>query len=390
MSSLIIIVSFIVVLMGYVFLVRNVTTIVHELGHAVPSLLFNKGLVEIYIGSLGNRDDSWSFTIGRLKIHLRNNFLYWNYGLCVNSSTNDNWLKNLIIVFSGPIVSFVIGVIVSILLVNSSNGWIVTGGIIIIVSILIDLYINLMPRKEPIVLSDGNITYNDGRLIQDILKYRRYYSDYKKANSLYIERKYSESAIIYENLLNLRNDEMTFLYGLSSLVMSKDYISALKLFKDFHLIKFESNGEILLLLGLTHSKNNNPEESLYFYTKGLSVEGDNANLLNNRGYQLILMEDYSSAIRDFDRALECNPTFAYALSNRGFCRLKLGELNRGLGDILRSLDIDDKNSYAFRNLGIYYQMVGSNDEALRYFTLARELDRSTLGIEDLIRSVVKR
>jgi len=61
---------------------RPLTTFIHEMGHAIPSLLYTKGIVTIYVGSYGDPDKSIHFTVGRLKVYFKYNPLLWDSGLC--------------------------------------------------------------------------------------------------------------------------------------------------------------------------------------------------------------------------------------------------------------------------------------------------------------------
>jgi len=81
-------------IIGFV-LARILTTFIHEMGHALPSLAFTNEEVQIHIGSYGDEENSSHFTIGRLKTFFKFDFLHWNIGLCKHKAITDFW-KNFI------------------------------------------------------------------------------------------------------------------------------------------------------------------------------------------------------------------------------------------------------------------------------------------------------
>jgi len=89
---------------------RPLTTFIHEMGHAIPSLLYTKGIVTIYVGSYGDPDKSIHFTVGRLKVYFKYNPLLWDSGLCVPGQGDISITKNMVIILMGPLTSLCVGV----------------------------------------------------------------------------------------------------------------------------------------------------------------------------------------------------------------------------------------------------------------------------------------
>ena len=63
LSGVLIAISFIFL----VFFIRIFTTLIHELGHAIPSLIFTTQEVAIHVGSYGDDKNSFEIDLGRLK-----------------------------------------------------------------------------------------------------------------------------------------------------------------------------------------------------------------------------------------------------------------------------------------------------------------------------------
>ena len=60
--------------------IRPLTIILNELGHGIPSLLFTKGEVKIFIGSYGNTDKGISFKLVKLKFFIALKLPLWLRG----------------------------------------------------------------------------------------------------------------------------------------------------------------------------------------------------------------------------------------------------------------------------------------------------------------------
>ncbi len=93
-------------------------TVLHELGHAVPALIFTSGNVTIKLGYRERRLIR-SFSIKRLKIEIYPCHLFWG---CVywNRPRIDSSINRIIIFFGGPFISIVCAVL-SLMIWNYGN-----------------------------------------------------------------------------------------------------------------------------------------------------------------------------------------------------------------------------------------------------------------------------
>ena len=107
-------------------------------------------------------------------------------------------------------------------------------------------------------------------------------------------------------------------------------------------------------------------------------------MLNNKGYDYILIEGYEESINYFDKAIEGNPNFAFAYNNRGLARIKTGLLEEGLKDIKKSLELDKRNAYAWRNLGIYFLETKDVETAFKHFQKAANLESGIPLLDNLL------
>lgn len=92
-------------------LVWPVVILLHELGHAVPALLFTRAKVTVYLGSYGDRDHSWRMQAGLLEIYWKKWSLYWPGGMCVPSSPDMTTAQQVIMLLGGVGVSVVLAAV---------------------------------------------------------------------------------------------------------------------------------------------------------------------------------------------------------------------------------------------------------------------------------------
>ena len=147
--------------------VRVLTTIVHELGHAFFGLLFLKGDFEIYIGSYGDPDKGFHFKIGRIRFH----FIYDPFSIatgvfCYNQQVTS-YFKDFLITLGGPLASLLTTVLYMYLAVFSPLPEVVKISFYIFAgSSVMDFWYNIKPNTTPIVLHNKKTVYNDGYMLR--------------------------------------------------------------------------------------------------------------------------------------------------------------------------------------------------------------------------------
>ncbi len=369
-------------------IIRPFTTFLHEIGHAVPALIFTKETVTIYIGSYGDPEKSLYFRVGRLAFFFKYNPLSWEYGLCVYQSTNLTINKNILITLMGPLTSLVIGAL-SLYIGLFSNYYEIIKFITIMIAIssFLDFYCNIVPDPEPINLYNGEQTFNDGQSVKQLYLFRKFPEEkYNECIKLYEKQEYDKSGTLLKEIIE-SGCKHNFIYQLAinSYLQVKKYDEAKRLNDQFfktYKRQFTSND--YFNSGLIKSFKGDLKDSIKDYTKSLKKDSNNVHSLNNRGYAYNLIGAYKKAINDFNRAIDLDKNYAYALNNRGFAKIKLGNIENGLIDIKASFELDDKNSYCYMNFGIYYYEIKDYNTALDYFNKAQELDKTTYLIEEHI------
>ena len=99
-----------------------------------------------------------------------------------------------------------------------------------------------------------------------------------------------------------------------------------------------------------------------------------ADVYHMRGFQHRKNGDFQSAVREYTRAIGCNPRHFKAYFNRGFSFDKLGNYSAAIADYRKALEIDPANAYTYYNLGISFDRCGQYEMAVVNFTKALQLE----------------
>ena len=370
-------------IVGFVF-ARILTTFIHEMGHALPALAFTNKEVQIHIGSYGDEKDSTHFTIGRLKTFFKFDFLHWNIGLCKHQGSTNYWEK-LLIVLGGPVASLAIGIVL-LFLIRFGN-WSDLAEIIFtcfIISSIWDFIVNIVPSKNPIVMHDGSVGFNDGTLLMMIIQERKLPPSYFEAIDFYNEKKLDQAISSFRNLIDNGHDKKNIrLLLIESLTEAKKYDEAIDqvniLFerKQIEIHDFD-------FIGYLQIKKGDFDNSVISLNKYLYKNFQDVTALNNRGYSYLQLGEYEKAIQDLNSSIFHNPKFAYAYNNRGLAKIRLGQIAEGLADIEKSKSLDDSNARVFLHLGYYFQKINDIEKAHKHFQKAKDMEIDFHGIDYLI------
>lgn len=377
---------YLLMLVGLVLISKPMTTIIHELGHAIPMLFLTRQKVTIYIGSYGDPRKSIKINLGLLIIFFSINPLKWRTGLTVSSAKTISLNKQIIYTITGPLASVTLGSISCYLtFALDLHGFLKLFLIIFLSSAFFDFLFNIIPSQIPLQLYDGTITFNDGYSLVLLFGYKRVPKEYLIAVDMINAKQFSEAATVTDKLIkDGEKNENIYRVAILAHLNNKNYDKAKELSDDFFLSN-KLNSDDFSNMALAYSKLGLYEDSLGLYDKSLFGNPNNFYTLNNKGYTLNLINKFEEAIPLFDRAIELDVNFAYSYNNRGLSKIKLGKLDEGLNDINKSFELDSNNSYGYMNLGIYHFDKAEFDEAMKLFRKAKELDSTTHKIDELIK-----
>lgn len=360
-------------------------TVIHELGHAIPAVLFSKADVKVYIGSYGDDSNTFKFKIGLMHFVVKYNPFYWRGGLCSLSNADMSFNKRIIFILMGPLAPFLCGLIVfGSALYFDWHGAVKLASAVFVVVAAFGLYTSLVPSDKVVGAYEGRALYNDGFQLKRVFRLKKLPVAIQEAVNLYEIKKYTEVAAIFDSVIlkDFREPEF-FKMAISSHLMSKNYLSAKKLSDELQSFS-EFDADDYSNAGLIYASLENYEPAIGFYKRSLEMEPNHRYSLNNFGFALNTLGEYDSAILLLDRAIQLDPLFTYAYNNRGFAKVMLGQHEDGLDDINHSFQLDADNAYSHRNLGVYYLETKKYQKALAAFEKAKDIDGATQQIDQYI------
>jgi len=372
------------------FLISPLTLIFHELGHAVPAILMTRKKVGIYIGSYGDPTKSLHFSFGLLEIWLKYNPFSWRKGLCIPSEKNTSLITQFIYTLTGPLASFLISVIsIYLTYILALHGFPLFMLMIFFISSIFDLIVNLIPRENAIKLYNGEIIHNDGYQLKRILSFRKFIKEYEKGIYHYNQDEFELAAKSFFHIINRGfKDESVYRMAILSSIKDDRFNDAKELYDDF-ILHASLNSDDYANAGFCCSLMGQHDNALKFYNNSLELDPKNKIALNNKGFSFLETNFYEEAIVLFDKVIDLDKGFIHSYNNRGLAKIKLGMCQEGLDDLAYSFSLEENNPYYFRNLGIYHLDREEYPQALNYFTKAKELDKKTYFIEQLISQATK-
>ena len=248
---------------------RPITVLVHELGHAIPSLLFTKDNVTIYVGSHGDINKSWFFKIDRLQGFLSYDIFQAQMGLCTHAST-PSIQHTLWIILGGPLASLLFGFLL-IGLVNFVEFPPLLNFVmyLLLVSSIFDFFTNMIPSKNPSYLFDGTPVYNDGNSFFKLLKESKYPNSYFKAMNLFQKGKLKRAIHNLHKVLEEGvEDKLVYNQLIKVYFQDQQYERTLNIFNTM-LTKHRLNSEEYHILAETYWKLENYERVILACNKVL-------------------------------------------------------------------------------------------------------------------------
>ncbi|MEL6863939.1 MAG: tetratricopeptide repeat protein [Bacteroidota bacterium] len=369
-------------LIGIALISRSITTFFHEMGHALPSLLYTEGEVGVYVGSYGDISDSWHFQIGRLKMYLRFNFLQWNLGMCTHQAASTYW-ASLLIVLGGPLASLSFAAILLYLMIYGGFSENVIGIMgIFVLAALIDFFVNIIPSGRPMLLHDGSRLYNDGTQLQQLLELRLYPAAYFDALEQYHQEGQAEKAkdALAELFMAKKPYRGMYYPVVDLLIKDKDYETALEFYQNLtqhYALKASDYAQI----GDIYQGLNNYPEAIKYFGQALYLQFTDTLVLNKRGYLYQQQGDHQKALIDFDRAIHYGGHLPVVYSNRALSLLKSRHKEAALADLETALQLDEQHPMSHMYMGLYYQELGDYTKALQFLEQAKALGVDHHGID---------
>ena len=371
-----------IVWIGGIIFMRSITTFFHEMGHAIPALLFTrKEKVHVFVGTYGDISNCLQLNFGRLALYLKLNIFNWRIGLCTHGGIKG-FLPQLIVILGGPIASLLIATLAFYFILhnNYSQNWIVLI-VFFLISAIIDFIVNVDPSHTPIKLYDGGITYSDGYQLLRTIRRRGLPEVFFAAENLFQQKEYE---IAIEQCLDLieKVPQKKPVYDLvvKSFMGLKDYGNALNFYDSFKAIH-PYNYIDFYQIGLLNLKLNRWDEALSYFDHCIYEKHTDGMALANRGYIHLQRGNYQRAQQDLEAAVFYAPDNPEAWNNRGLLKIKQNQLEGGFLDLQIAQKIAPSHPRIIYHIGIYWEKKRNFKAALKCFKEAKSLGLEYHGID---------
>lgn len=367
-----------------VLTLRSLTTFFHEMGHAIPALLFTKGDVIVFIGTYQDLSGSFSLRIGRLHIYFRLNLFNWEIGLCSYKKPRLVW-QELLITLGGPIASLLIAIpLFSLVLTQNFSDIPLTIVLIFVVAAAIDFFVNIYPSSKAIQMHNGVTTYNDGYQIYLLLGRLSLPKHFFEIEENFKNRDYQKVIADCEELI-IEKQHKRAIYELlaKAYVKEKKYDDAIYTYKRLrsHLkFKYQNYRE----MGNIYRQKNNYEEALKHFNYCLHIDYKDAEVLVDKAYLSIQQGEYDTAIADLDAAIFYSPEAENAYLNRGLAQIRLRNYKEAHADLMVFESMNTTNPLLPYYVGMLHEKQHRYDKALESYKKAKAMKIENIGIDYLI------
>ncbi len=364
-----------------VMVLRSFTTLFHEMGHAIPALIFSKDKVQVYIGTYGDTEHGATISLGRLDIFYKFNFLAWNIGMCKHQGQTNAW-RNFLIIVGGPIASLLIAIPLLFFLPQAQANPILHFAIIVFVgAAMLDLVSNLFPYGSQMHTDSGKSIYNDGMQLLSLWKRGSLPTVYFQMEKLIAEKNFVDAIEkgkpivtgdktkpeVYDLMVQALREEKEY----------EDIITAIKLKSQFYELKPTDYH----MMGVANTKLNRFDEALKFLNQACYKEYTNGLMLKDRGYLHLQRSDAMAALDDFNAALHFNGSLLDAVVYRALAMIRLEEPGEAIVDLKQVVELEPEYALAWFYLGQAYEASKEDDLAFDAYTKAKELGCKEHGLD---------
>jgi tetratricopeptide (TPR) repeat protein len=374
-----------------IILLRLSTTLFHELGHAIPALIFTKKGVEVYIGSYGDISNTRQVQIGRLKLFFKWKIFDWKIGMCRAEEGMDADWKNVIMILAGPIASLLIAIPLLINLMSlNPNSILFFISVMFIAAAGADFIINMIPFNSSIKMHDGTVAHSDGYALINIIRRKLLPDSYFELEHLYLNKDY-DALLKNANAMLANGEQERFIYDFIINVNNdlKNNNAGLLAYKELEQ-NFKLNDQDYFNIGKLYRQNGNYSEALRYYNHFYYKNFGNIELLKELGITQIELGNNELAIKRLNTVIEEAPESytAFLFRSRAYINLEKFELAKNDLETVKEVLPDEPLLYY--HYGLLYKKLNRLKEALANFQQAEILNCDQHGLAYTIEEIKQR
>lgn len=380
---------FLLILLAYPF-IQNLTTLLHELGHALPALwLTDTKRVEVYINAYGEKEGALRFRAGRL-------FLYWHpfrirgygCGLTVYQAPK-RYIWSYVITVGGVVFSLLIAGLLLVVVPyhQLSEVWEILV-IVLFAGTVVDLFVNLFPSDKGIPLDNGEMVPNDGKKLYHLWRNHRVAITVEKVMHFAAQKQYTAAKETLQAmpLEEADAEELRILLhttaGTGVLAEEALWDEAFKRLQRLDTLGFLD----WLNWGVIIGRRGQYARALACFDKEMPpLPEDEWLCLANRAFLLLEMGEPAAADPLFEQLVAHEAT-PYNLAHYGVCLAMRGQQQLGWEQLEKALTLDGQHPYVLRCAGLYHLHLGQKEQALAYLQRISEAHERIPRLSALIQS----
>ena len=359
-----------------IMLLRSITTVFHELGHAIPALIFTRQPVNIYIGSYGEKNKTKSFSIGPLTMYFKFKLLDWNKGLCQHSGNTSPW-QNILIILGGPLASVLISAGLAILLINQNlPSWLYYLFICFIFGAVLDFFANVLPSQT----IHGRDMKNDGAQLMAQITLLASSTEFRNVLALIQNKAFDEAITVCEDLRQMGELEEGLYDLYIHALLEKDKADhALKLYHEKKQL-YPLKDDDYFLIGTIYLIQKNYKEAIKYFEHCYVKDGMNGTLLSNMARCHIELGEYQKAFRDATSAIHYDPALLEPYINHGIALMRLKRYPEAFKSLNFALANDETDPRTHFYLAMLYDENVKYQEAYIHYQKAEQFHCEEHGL----------
>jgi tetratricopeptide (TPR) repeat protein/tellurite resistance protein len=137
-----------------------------------------------------------------------------------------------------------------------------------------------------------------------------------------------------------------------------------------------NNFQVLHFRGIAHSRRGEYALAVADLTKAAELDDSNTDVFFQRGVAYTYLdglENYDSAVQDFDKVIALAPDYHHGYSYRGLCYYEKGDFDNAVRDCDKAIELLNDNTFAYLNRAKSFSKKGDFDKAIKDFDKAIEL-----------------
>ena len=354
-----------------IMIVRSLTTLFHELGHAIPALIFTKDQVKVFVGSHGANEHP-SLQLGRFQIYFKMSLLDWNIGMCESQRISNFW-KRFFIIIGGPIASLCVSIPLYLLLMNDGLPYYLRFLLFVfLIAAAIDFFINIIPMSRSFRTHKGSIIYNDGYNLIALLARKGLSKEFLTIEDKFLKEQYKDVILESTAMINDGKSSKQLYYLLAATYQKMgDYDNALDAYGVIS-TKYKLNHKDYYDLAVLYAEKQSYNRSIESLNHYLYINFSDAHALELRGQCKLYVGDYEAALKDIETAISLDKNLKSAWTFRFGALVKLDRREVAENALSEAMKTDSANPVLSYYRGIFCYNKDEYKQALEYLTIAEK------------------